>query len=159
MGDERHEARAPRDRYVAPVTKRLGWDADEQVTGDAPGETHDDREHHDTEGVEPGSNPRQASAETEHERAGQVEDEQERRIEGVENRSYGPHGADPRPCDTDQHLDPCLQRRSGAGPSHPPVMALVLAGMACVVEADSIGPAAHMWSRRRSVETGRIPAT
>ena len=78
-GEEGDEARPGGDREVAPVAEGRGRDADQQVARDPAGEADRDREHDDAEEVEPGAHCGEPAAEPEHERARQVEHEQERR--------------------------------------------------------------------------------
>lgn len=86
MSDEGYRPRTHRRDEEALVAKRLWGDAEEKIASDSPGESDYDCEHYYAENVEPGSNPSQSAAEPENERPRQIEDEQEGRIKGLENR-------------------------------------------------------------------------
>ncbi len=89
MGKGCHQTRASGDRQVAPVAKCRRRDADQKIADGAAGDPHDHGEHDRAEHVEPHAHPGHAAAEAEHERAREVEDEQQRRIESAKQGRSG----------------------------------------------------------------------
>ena len=85
-GDEAHEAGGGGGGEVATVAKRGGRHADQEVTDDPARECDSECEHDDAEKIKPGADASQAAAETEHEGAGQVEDEDQGGVKAGNHR-------------------------------------------------------------------------
>ena len=82
---ERDQPGAAGDGEIPPVAERCRRDADQQVAGNAAGESDRDREHHNAEDVKACADGGEAAAETEYECPNEVEDKQERGVEAVQD--------------------------------------------------------------------------
>ena len=81
-----HETGGASYGQVAPVTKRGRRNSDQQVPDGPAGDADNHREHHRAKQIELLAHAGHAAAEAEHERPDQVEDEEQGRIEPVQQR-------------------------------------------------------------------------